>query len=207
MKIRETDLRLLCEIILQLVEQLSKKVLMKVDFYWNINIEEACIINTPPEITVGSLKDDWEELRKILKGTHPITLLDFERMGNLVKALGHSPSTNLEEENCEMLVSVAEVKTLCSKMLNKATKCGFDEIKIELDLYWDVNDEDIYDLTKDPKISICSLNEDWKILERLLCEKRSISSNEFRVLGIMLKLVGETISRSMPQLKWFITDN
>ena len=92
-------------------------------------------------------------------------------------------------------------------MLNKVKKCGFNEIKIELDFYWDINDEDIYDLTKDPKIIICSLKEDEKILEKFLHKERCISFNEFRVVGIILKLLGETISQSMPQLKWFTTDN
>jgi len=90
MKISVDDLRLLCEKILTRAEKSGlSEINVNVDYYrvfddpYDLDVEV-------PKLMIGSCIDDWESLQKVLHGKNPATVLDFERLGNIMKTIGDS---------------------------------------------------------------------------------------------------------------------
>jgi hypothetical protein len=100
MKIDLSNLRILCEIILAQAEEASSiKEPIDVDYYWSISANDMFNFNIEnPTIIVGSLADDWVSLKDVLSGKNPVTPIDYERLGNIIKALGEIVS-NTKESN------------------------------------------------------------------------------------------------------------
>jgi hypothetical protein len=94
MKIFINDLRILCEKILTKAEKSGIKELeIDFDYYWDVSSEDKCNLETKdPDVIVGSLVDDLNGLKNILKNENPPTIIDFERLGSLIKAAGDSIS-------------------------------------------------------------------------------------------------------------------
>jgi len=58
------------------------------DFYWNIDVEQKLNLNKDPKPDVGSLCDDLESLRMVLEKKNELSIIDFERLGNLLMYVG-----------------------------------------------------------------------------------------------------------------------
>lgn len=59
------------------------------DNYWLVAAEDRENFQTDaPEICVGSLDDDMQSLQRVLDGTNIPTVPDFERLANLLIAVG-----------------------------------------------------------------------------------------------------------------------
>lgn len=58
------------------------------DFYWNIDVEQKLNLKKDPKPDVGSLCDDLESLRKVLDKENDLSIIDFERLGNLLTYIG-----------------------------------------------------------------------------------------------------------------------
>lgn len=66
-----------------------KEIKIDKDYYWTIDADDRINFTTDqPEICTGSLCDDLEELQKVLSKTNPLTILDFERLGNILIFIG-----------------------------------------------------------------------------------------------------------------------
>lgn len=64
-----------------------------IDYYWNISSEDKInFTKVTPEICVGSLIDDIEELKKLLDQKNTPSILDFDRLGNLIILIGEKLS-------------------------------------------------------------------------------------------------------------------
>lgn len=75
MQIDIKDLRAISETLFShLEEQGIESVELPTDYYWNIPREEKYDpYNTPANLNVGQLTDDWSELQKVLEGeTEPL---------------------------------------------------------------------------------------------------------------------------------------
>ena len=94
MKLFIKDLRILCEKILTKAEESGIQELeIDFDYYWDVSSEDKCNLETKePDLIVGSLVDDLNSLKNILKNETTPTIIDFERLGNLIKAVGDSIS-------------------------------------------------------------------------------------------------------------------
>ncbi len=92
MKIAVKDLKALCKIILTKMETSGFDYIeIDIDLYRNISFEDTCNLNTEtPEFLVGSLVDDWNSLKKVLDKQNPPTIVDFERLGTIIKLIGNS---------------------------------------------------------------------------------------------------------------------
>jgi hypothetical protein len=68
--------------------QQERAIIISDDMYWTIDSNEAFEIPKEVQIITGSLRDDLDELEKLLKDPQRIvTPVDFERMGNVFKYL------------------------------------------------------------------------------------------------------------------------
>jgi len=80
----------LCDILINKAKSIEfNEIQTDSDYYWTITSDEREDINNEnPQVTVGSLKDDWESLNKVLEGGNIPTPVDFERLGNILTAIG-----------------------------------------------------------------------------------------------------------------------
>jgi len=94
MVIELEKVRELCKILINTMDILGlQQVQSETDYYWVITSNHREDFSTPtPEICVGSLHDDWQELTKILTGEHPPTLVDFDRLATVFITIGESIS-------------------------------------------------------------------------------------------------------------------
>lgn len=58
------------------------------DFYWNIDAEQKLDLSQDPKPNVGSLDDDLKSLRLVLEKKNELSVIDFERLGNLLVYVG-----------------------------------------------------------------------------------------------------------------------
>jgi len=94
MKVKLEDIKKLCKIIVDQAENSGFNELnLTGDYYWTIKSEDReDFSKDTPIICVGSLHDDIEYLEKILEGSNPATIIDFDRLANLLSAIGNEIS-------------------------------------------------------------------------------------------------------------------
>jgi hypothetical protein len=56
------------------------------DMYWEVQAPEWSDLQHEPKLSVGSLKDDWEMLQRVLEGQMP-TAVDFDRLAAVLRAV------------------------------------------------------------------------------------------------------------------------
>lgn len=56
------------------------------DMYWVIQPPEWTELQREPTLSVGSLKDDWEELQRVQEGRIPAAV-DFDRLAAVLRAV------------------------------------------------------------------------------------------------------------------------
>jgi hypothetical protein len=56
------------------------------DLYWIVQPPEWTDLQHEPPLRVGSLKDDWEALQRVLEGQMP-TSVDFDRLAAVLRAV------------------------------------------------------------------------------------------------------------------------
>jgi hypothetical protein len=56
------------------------------DMYWVVQAPEWTNLQREPKLSVGSLKDDWEALQRVLEGQMP-TAVDFDRLAAVLRAV------------------------------------------------------------------------------------------------------------------------
>jgi len=85
-KIKVTDLENLFELVLKkLKSEGINEIPLDEDYYWNVSAENWNDFNKEPDLEVGSLSDDFEELKKLLiDKKRPMTYVDFDRLASLL---------------------------------------------------------------------------------------------------------------------------
>lgn len=85
------DIRKLINILSDELEKLDDKKVVKLegDLYWNILDEELYNpYDEPAQLTMGSLKEDWEFLQKVLNREREIIDYDLYKLASILKFLG-----------------------------------------------------------------------------------------------------------------------
>jgi len=87
-----------------------------------------------------------------------------------------------------------DLKNILLALINKLEILGNSSFSLDKDLYWNIPDEELYNVYKDPKdISIGSIKEDWDFLQKILIEKREVIGYDFNKVSNILKLIGNDI--------------
>jgi hypothetical protein len=82
--VRRDQLRDLFECLLQ---RLNDEIELETDYYLTITTDEWDQVEESPEPAIGSLRDDWHDLRRILDEGRPFTAVDCERVAAVLKAI------------------------------------------------------------------------------------------------------------------------
>lgn len=90
MKISVEELKRMYDIIIdKAINSGFIEIEIDTDYYWTVLPNEREGFNSgAPEPGVGSIIDDIENLRKVLKGENPPTCVDFDRLANILIAIG-----------------------------------------------------------------------------------------------------------------------
>lgn len=96
MKINLNEIRQIFNNMLDRANELGiTEIETNVDYYWIVTADDRTNFNTKvPNVCVGSLIDDYEELKKTLDGTNPHTALDFDRVANIIVEVGNEISSS-----------------------------------------------------------------------------------------------------------------
>lgn len=91
-EIQKEDIK---KLLLTLIQKLEVSEISKFSFdkdlYWNISTEELFnIYEEPKELTVGSLKEDWEFLQKVINNDRDALNFDFYKISAILKAISLS---------------------------------------------------------------------------------------------------------------------
>jgi len=201
MTIRLHDVRNSFETLFSSMERAGIHVIdTDIDYYWTIPLGDAYETKAP-EVSVGSLVDDLESLRKVLNKKNPSTTIDFERLGNVITILGHvsfMPKKPLAHKQVQ--IQVREIKQLCDLLLQKATASGFEEVTFSQTQYWNIDCTDACDFSRSPIPQRRSLSEDW---EKLVNAKQ-VSAEFLESIGRVLKVIGEAIHTSNNKINWLL---
>ena len=85
MEVKLSDLEILLKKLILHARQFDSEVKLKEDYYWNINAKSKFNFKEPnPDISIGSLYDDVECLKLVISNANEPTLLDLERLGNVL---------------------------------------------------------------------------------------------------------------------------
>ncbi len=95
MEINTNDLSTLFNKLMEKIEKSGfERFEINNDYYWNIPTDDSYNMNKPnPQITVGSLYDDYDCLRKMLEDDMS-TVVDFERFAHLFIAISYVISSS-----------------------------------------------------------------------------------------------------------------
>lgn len=63
------------------------------DYYYNIPMSDAYDVLNDAKVTIGSLRDDWVELERLVGSEKHATLIDFDRFAALLKAISEEISS------------------------------------------------------------------------------------------------------------------
>jgi len=83
--VRRDDLRQLFE---RLLRRLDDEVTLNTDYYLTITTDEWERVGENPEPAIGSLHDDWNELRRTLRDEERyFSAVDIDRVASLLRAI------------------------------------------------------------------------------------------------------------------------
>jgi hypothetical protein len=90
MEIRTSDLRKLCNMLLDRVEaQGVRSFELDVDYYWEVNGEERYNPTVEPnKLTLGQLYYDWDILSKVLTGELDPVAYNLVELSGILRRLG-----------------------------------------------------------------------------------------------------------------------
>lgn len=96
MKVKLSELQHICEILLKKAEESGfNQIEMDFDNYWLISSDEREKFGSnTPTMCVGSIYDDIDSLKKILNGINAPSPVDFDRLANILIAVGQRISNS-----------------------------------------------------------------------------------------------------------------
>ncbi len=178
------------------------------DWFSTIVAQDSCCKRTEvPRVLIGSLFDDVEFIRKILKRDLEPTTYEFERLGNIILQIAkqhYNMLTIFEYVTPEIVnpphvhgsITLVELKELAELLQKRVLSKDIDEINLSVDCYWKVSlakRDDVRAHGKD--ILQGSLYHDVYHVLAMPCLSSFPSLEDFECLGNALNQVGEEIFR------------
>lgn len=79
-------------------------------------------------------------------------------------------------------------------LINKIDSINENSISLDKDLYWYINNEELYNVYEEPeKITIGSIKEDWDFLQKILTDDREVINYDFNKISNILRFISEKI--------------
>lgn len=197
MKVRMDDLENLCN---EAFARLEKAGLSVINFsenhYWSVSFNEATYLAERPEITMGSLFDDWRSLQGIGSGRRFMSTLDFERLGNIITALGNEfqklPSKTPPDN---WPIKIIDIKKICNHIFAEARiprDWSFKDFEISTSSYWRIDSNKLYvdAAVITPEIAQQPFSIDIESLTVRIKTSNELTIKDFEQIGMLFKELG-----------------
>lgn len=95
------------------------------------------------------------------------------------------------ENNIE--IQKEDLKKILYILIDKLEDSSCDNFSLEKDLYWNIPDEELYNVYKEPTdLTMGSLVEDWEFLQKVLRKEREVIGYDFNKISNILKSIGHS---------------
>ncbi len=95
-----------------------------------------------------------------------------------------------------MEVTIFQLRAIAEKLFSHFENLGYDSVEITEDYYWNIPEEQKYDVLNDPKdLDVGQLTDDWEFLQSVLEEDRDPINYDLVWLGKILEVIGEKAVR------------
>lgn len=92
-----------------------------------------------------------------------------------------------------MKIKISELKQGFEIVLNNLLENGIEELELEFDYYWNIEESEKYDVEKDPKeFDIGQLSDDYHELQKITSGKSEPLSYSLVWLSSLARAVGES---------------
>lgn len=88
-KVSVAELRTVMDLLFRKLDELGVTHVDSEDLYWKVPLSALYDMTTTPELSVGSIADDVDELRKIGTDEYEASLTDIDRIVSLLRAMQH----------------------------------------------------------------------------------------------------------------------
>ncbi len=141
---------------------------------------------------VGSLVDDFDEIKHQLKKRDRITNIDIDRFAYLIQAI----AWNLPKAPPGRVFFSAEIETLhefWAELMKRFKKSsGAEELCIEKEAYWIIEAKDAENFDHSPSIIQSSLQKDWLALKDYLVDQKKVPQPyNFELFARILRAIGQ----------------
>jgi hypothetical protein len=93
-----------------------------------------------------------------------------------------------------MTINVSELRVITEKLFTHLENLGINSVEITEDYYWDIPEEQKYNILKEPKeLDVGQLTDDWEFLLKVLEPNREPLGYSFVWLGKLLEAIGEKV--------------
>ena len=89
MQIQIKDIKIILEVLIKNFEDIDTNIDLDKDMYWNISEDIYNVYETPTELTLGSLIEDWEFLQMVINGKREMIDYDLSKLSNILKFLNY----------------------------------------------------------------------------------------------------------------------
>lgn len=93
------ELRSIVAVLLDSAEECGKQIDVSADYYWDVPKESRYdTYDPPPELTIGQLSDDWNELQRIRRGQTPAIPYALVWLAAVIRRIGEELLTAVPKE-------------------------------------------------------------------------------------------------------------
>lgn len=95
-----------------------------------------------------------------------------------------------------MNIDVSELRIIIGKLFSHLENNGFDSVEITEDYYWNIPEEQKYNVLKNPsELDVGQLTDDWEFLRKIGEDDDHTIAYAFVWLGKILQAIGEKVVR------------
>lgn len=189
------ELEKIAEVAIASLKNKAPKIRLYNDYYWTTFSGDRLNQTKNPEIGIGSLSDDLQEVTKIISKQDSPDILTFDRVGNLFIAI-RDALTNAPQNGYSFELDLSEYSEICRLMMEAARQNGITEVEMR-DFYYKVSDADRFAFPgNNIKAIPGSLFDDWRMLQRLLSQPASVLPQDYERLGNVIIGIGEEINHT-----------
>lgn len=93
-----------------------------------------------------------------------------------------------------MKIQISELRRINTQLLDHLENCGHNEIEIDVDFYWTIKKEELYDPYKKPEaLGLGQLYDEYGFLRNIIDGNSEATAYAFVWLSALLRYIGEKI--------------
>ncbi|MCL2825625.1 MAG: hypothetical protein FWD57_16655 [Polyangiaceae bacterium] len=175
----------------------GESIVIDADYYWFVPMDLVYQLDARPDRhTLGSLWDDWSEMEGIERGSRDALGYPLVWASALLRAVGEGVPCSGSSVGGEAALTVKTevLQSAVNKLFDHAREVEGDSIDIDVDRYWFVPMDLIYQIDARPdRHTLGSLSADWSAIEGVERGSRDALGYGLVWTSALLRAVGERV--------------